>query len=625
MRTELPILMEINETSKAASALWIIETSHRRKPGVFMFVRIAVAICLVFMASVPGIAQLSLITFLHNSAEPELRTADLYVTQVGSTTKIEDINFQSADNLNSAFIFGDIEVTFAIAPSSSINAGEAIVEYTFMPAPDKGYVVVLNGVKTPASYVVNPNGKDIGLSLISFLVDADVADPNKSGLYFVHGSTDLEGGDIWIRGATKAAVAGIPYGDRSLTATIADRKQTTIDFTKTGDKTKVIASFGVDFASLGSSIVVCVISGFKTPEANAASTDTLALLAILEDGRVVKSPLIAGSQTSRVQFVHNAADPALTTIDVWVNGVKTYDNIGFRKSFAFSSIPANTPVVIGFAPATSSAYRDTLGTITLDPLRPGRTYSLIASGVRDSSKFRRNPTGAPINLNIAVLEGALEQSSETGKIAVRVGHYSTDTRNFTLSSTTAIYGTQLSYGVASASYNFVAPALDTVWVLDSGSIRTKGYVCDFRGMNKAFLLLASGFDRPDSNMTGPAFKLILVDASGAVNSNLQEILPGPVSVQDEFGIAATWSIGPNPLRDVLNVSIPADIFPNQGLMKAELISMTGLVVGSADLTSTGSSYTAAIAATSLASGTYRLRVVANDGSILGSQGLVVTR
>ena len=110
MRTELPILMEINETSKAASALCMIETSHRRKPGVFMFVRIAVAICLVFMASVPGIAQLSLITFLHNSAEPELRTADLYVTQVGSTTKIEDINFQSADNLNSAFIFGDIEL-----------------------------------------------------------------------------------------------------------------------------------------------------------------------------------------------------------------------------------------------------------------------------------------------------------------------------------------------------------------------------------------------------------------------------------------------------------------------------------------------------------------------------------
>ncbi|MBC8125025.1 MAG: DUF4397 domain-containing protein [Candidatus Kapabacteria bacterium] len=590
-----------------------------------MYVRLAVAICIAFLSTVPSIAQLSLITFLHNSAEPQLRTADLYVTQVGSTTKIEDINFQSANNLNSVFIFGDIEVTFAIAPGSSINAGEAIAEYTFMPAPDKGYMVILNGVKTPASYVVNPNGKNIGLSFISFLVESEVADPNKSGLYFVHGSTDLEGGDIWIRGATTAAVPGIQYGNRSLTPTITDRKQTTIDFTKTGDKTKLIASFGVDFASLGSSIVVCVLSGFKTPDANAGSTDTLSLLSVLEDGRVVKSPLIAGSQTSRVQFVHNAADPALTTIDVWVNGVKAYDNIGFRKSFAFSSIPANTPVVIGFAPATSSAYRDTLRTITLDPLRPGRTYSFIASGVLDSTKFRRNPNNAPINLNVFVLEGALEQSSEAGKTSVRAGHYSTDTRNFTLASSTTIYGTSMTYGVASPSYNFVAPELDTIWVLDSGSIQKKGYVCDLRGTNKAFLLLASGFDRPDSNMNGPAFKLILVDASGTVNSNLQEILPGPVSVLDEIDITDTWSVGPNPLQDVLNVSVPAAIIPPQGSVRAELISMTGLVVGSTEMTSNGASYTASIAATSLASGTYRLRVVALDGSILGSKGLVVTR
>ncbi|MBK6760176.1 MAG: DUF4397 domain-containing protein [Ignavibacteria bacterium] len=590
-----------------------------------MSARFIALLSVLVLGCIPGAAQLSLITFLNNSPDPQLRTADLYVTQAGTTTKIDDIAFQAADNLNSVAIFGDIEVTFAVAPGSSINAGEAIVDYTFTPGADKGYMAMVNGLKNTAGYVANPNGKNIGLSIMAFEVQASVADPNKTGVYFVHGATDLETGDLYIRGASKATIAGFGYTDKSSTPTVVDRKSTTIDFTKSGDKTKVLASFGVDFSSLASAVVVSVISAFRTPEDNAGSTDTLALLSVLEDGRVVKSPLIAGPQTSRIQIIHNAPDPTLQVVDIYVNGVKTLDNFNFRKASPFQTLPANTPVVIGFAPFSSTAYKDTIKTVTLDPLRPGRSYHLIATGVVDTSKYQHNPDGRPFALTVSVLEGALETSSETGKTAVRVGHYSSDSPQITVKNASVTLGSNLGYGDASPQYALVTPAIDTAWIYDLDNKKVRGYVCDFRGNNKAVLLLASGFAKPDSNQNGPSFKLILVDVGGGVNTNLAEVEPGTVSVDDENGLTSTWTIGPNPSSDFLTVNVPLapGIAPDD--CSAELISASGSIVYKGAMTLNGTMLTASISVSPLSIGTYQLRVISASGTIIGSKGLVVTR
>ncbi|MEN9795655.1 MAG: hypothetical protein RLZZ150_632, partial [Bacteroidota bacterium] len=103
-----------------------------------MRLRIALAAATLFAAMSPASAQLSLFTFLNNSPDPAYATADLYVTQAGIVSKVEDIPFQGANNLNSVAVFGDIDVTFAVAPGNSIDASEAKVEYTFVPGADKG-------------------------------------------------------------------------------------------------------------------------------------------------------------------------------------------------------------------------------------------------------------------------------------------------------------------------------------------------------------------------------------------------------------------------------------------------------------------------------------------------------
>lgn len=587
-----------------------------------MNLRVTLAILTFVTAWSTASAQLSLFTFLNNSPDPAFATADLYVTQAGIVNKIEDIPFQGADNLNSIAVFGDLEVTFAVAPGNSIGANEAKVEYTFTPGADKGYVVMVHGVSNTTGYVANPDAKPITLKLTSFEVVPYTADPNKTGVYFVHGVSDMETGDFWFRGGSKVAAAGMGYTANATAVAVTDRKAVTVDFTKAGDKSKALASFSVDFGTLASSVVVCVTSGFKSPSENGSGKDTMALLSVLEDGRVVRSPLLAGSQTSRVQLVHNAADPQAAVVDVYLNGTKAFDNVSFRKATPFTNVPANTPLVIGIAPATSTGYKDTIGTITLDPLRPGRAYSMIATGVLDSTKFRRNPNGKAINFQIAVLEGALEASSEAGKTAVRAAHYATDAPRVTIASSSTTYASNVTYGDAAATYSNVTPANDTLWVSGEDGKRIRGYVCDLRGQNKAFLALASGFFVPDSNQTGPAFKLILVDANGNVNSSLQEVEPGTTSVEELLDASGAWVVGPIPAREALRIDIPA---ANVAARTYFVMSLTGEVMARGEFAHDVSGSHATIAVNGLPSGTYTVRADDAQGTTIGLRSIVIQR
>lgn len=569
------------------------------------------------------VAQTSFVTFLHNSPDPELRVVDLYVTQAGLTSKIEDVSFQSADNLNSVAIFGDIELVIGVAPSTSLSMNEVILEHAFTPAPDMGYMAIVHGVKNPTLYATNPDAKPTKLAMTSYPVENTNTDPNKTALFFFQGASDLEKCDVWIRGGTKVAAANLAFTDRNATPAVVDRKVLTIDCTKPGDKTKVLASFSVDFGSLASSVIVCALSGFKTPSDNNKSTDTLALLSVLEDGRVVRSPLMAGSQTCRVQLVHAAADPALTQVDIYVNGTKAADNLAFRKATGFLPVIANTPVVVGFAPATSNAYKDTLMTITLDPLRPSRLYTIVASGVSDTAKFAKNPSGVYTGVNLTVMDGALEQSPSS-KTSVRAGHFVTDAPVVSIVSSGATYASKAKYTDLSPSYIEIEPAIDTLWLTDADGNKIKGYVFDLRGTNRATLALATGFLTPSANNSGAALKLILVDANGTVNASPTEVEPGGnTSVQEEELISRGWNVGPNPASNELIVRIPAG--EHKGQLTYMLVSTSGLRVSSGLFEQLHGSYTLNLDATSIPQGAYNLVVSAPNGSLLGTWGVTITR
>ena len=86
---------------------------------------------------------------------------------------------------------------------------------------------------------------------------------------------------------------------------------------------------------------------------------------------------IALAQTARVQIVHNAPDP---TVDVYVNGVNTFDDFQFRTATGFLTLPAGVQLSIGVAPAGSTSVSDVLFNFDVT-FEDGKTYVVTASGI----------------------------------------------------------------------------------------------------------------------------------------------------------------------------------------------------------------------------------------------------
>lgn len=93
---------------------------------------------------------------------------------------------------------------------------------------------------------------------------------------------------------------------------------------------------------------------------------------------------------AEIQIIHNAADPAAETVDVYVNGTLTLDNFTFRTATPFLSVPSGTLLDIGVAPGNSSSVSDTLKNFPVT-LMMGQRYIAVANGVLDPMNFAMNP------------------------------------------------------------------------------------------------------------------------------------------------------------------------------------------------------------------------------------------
>lgn len=595
--------------------------------------RSVLALTLMILGCLQLEAQIAYVTFVHNSPDMAVRKVDLYVTQSNVETKIEDISFQDAFNLNGlVIIFGGFELTYKVAPGTSSSSAEAVYTGSFTPEADKGYVAVFGGTKSPVGYVANPEGITFEYNVRSFLVSSDIADPVKLGAVFVHGVTDLEACDVYLRGGTAPIVANLSYRQQMTKPAELTRAKVTVDFTKAGDKTKTLASFAVDFTTISSQTAVFVISGFKTPGDNNGSTDSLALLAILEDGRVVKYPVLSGSQTSRIQMVHTAPDPTLQVIDVWINGVRTHDNLGFRKAGGFQDYASGTPLEIWIATATSTSGKDALDTVTIEPLRPGRNYTFVIHGVVDTSKYAKNPEGRDTRLGISVLENALETSPIAGKNVVRIAHFVPDLQRVTVKGQATTYLSKGGYSEASPEYLEVTNPNDTMWIRDADTDKAiTGFVGNFSGADKAYLVLLSGFKAADAtNQNGPKSTLMVVSSNGGVETGLVEVTPDTTtsSVPEDLVPATLWSIGPNPATDRFTVRIPitARLMQTHGsILTAHVFTVQGMMLGIYPMDIQGLTATVDIPTSSFANGSYMVHVTTASGYPVGNATVAVTR
>ncbi|MDX1531155.1 MAG: CHRD domain-containing protein, partial [Rhodothermales bacterium] len=156
------------------------------------------------------------------------------------------------------------------------------------------------------------------------------------------------------------------------------------------------------------------------------------ILSVIEGAATVAPPGAIGitiqdateGGTARLQVIHNAPDPAVQVVDVYVDGVLLLDDLAFRTGTAFLDVPAGVPLEVAVAPGDSGDAGDAVFTETYT-LDADAAVQLVAVGVLDPSGFEPNPAGIDIGFTLLVAPDAREEGSP-GLVDVRGVHGTPD-------------------------------------------------------------------------------------------------------------------------------------------------------------------------------------------------------
>jgi hypothetical protein len=320
------------------------------------------------------------------------------------------------------------------------------------------------------------------------------------------------------------------------------------------------------------------------------------------------SALSTQAQTARIQILHNSADPALDTVDIWVGNTLVANNMAFRTATAFMDITAGTPVIIGVAPKNSTTSADALDQ-TVTTFSSGQTYIATASGVLGTGF-------SPLqNFALNVYASARETATSGSNTDVLIFHGSTDAlnidlRNQNLSATT--YASNLAYG----SYNPYLELItaDSIISLTYPNINLLNrYHLRLSTLNlsgQAVTLLASGFINPASNSNGEDFGLWLVTAAGG---NMIELpIFAPVGIEMQVSPDLQLRAWPVPTQTTLFVSFFLPTASDENT--AKVIDISGRVLQQISLSPLGEGANQIeIHTANLSAGTYFLQLLTPSG------------
>ena len=233
------------------------------------------------------------------------------------------------------------------------------------------------------------------------------------------------------------------------------------------------------------------------------------------------------SAQARLEVIHNSADAAASTVDIYVNGALLLDDFAFRTTSGFIDVPSGAILNVAVAPSTSTNVSQAIATFPLGPLANGGKYIAIASGIVSPSGYmpatafnidvitdaRETATSGMMNTDVVVYHGATDAPGvDVAEVNIPAGEIVSD----------------LSYGQSQGYLEL--GAVDYVLQIQEGTSNTPVAAFDAPlstlGLGGAAVtVLASGFLDPSMNSNGAAFGLF---ASVGVAGPLVE-LPSSMS------------------------------------------------------------------------------------------------
>ncbi len=529
------------------------------------------------------------IQIIHNAADPAAAIVDVYVN---GNLAINDFEFRKATPFI-PFPSGTL-LNIGIAPGNSTSVNDTLKNFPVTLMMGQRYVAIANGVLNPGSFASNPDGQSTAFTLfIQNNIRSASVNPAEVDFVAVHGSSDAPTVDIIARN-TATLVNDASYSNITPYISVPPASYT-LDVTPAAGS-PIVATFTADLSGLTGGSAVVFASGFLDPSMN-QNGPSFGLFAALANGTVVAFP---AASVARLQVIHNAADPAATSVDVYVNGALLLDNFAFRTATPFIDVPGDVLLNIGVAAGNSTSVSDTIKNFQVTLVNGGE-YLAVANGVLVPGNFAQNPDGASTAFTLFLQDQMKESGSSLNDIDFRVVHGATDAPMVDV----VVGGNVL---VDNASYGNITPYLSvpaSSYVLDvtpanNNSTIVASFAAPLSGLaGESAVILASGFLNPATNQNGAPFALIAVLADGTV------VLLGNVTGIDESSITPKFNLYPNPASNFINISPSANAINST----VEIAELSGKVVRTDYL----GSNELVIPIADLSKGMYLVRVQSSEG------------
>ncbi len=267
-----------------------------------LFTIFAVLFVFCGLTSLTQAQDSSLVQIIHNSADIDGRSVDVYLNDV---LALDDLKFRTATPFFKVAA-GDNNVK--VTPDDQAPADSTIFETTLTTEADKNYAVIANGIlPVNADKYTNPDPMNQDNSFQLFVIpDAQLTSVAEGFISFVgfHGSTDAPTIDIVSGGVP--LVNDAPYGANTGYLTIpTPTGPTELDITPADDNATILASFAGDLTTLNNVAFVVFASGFLTPEDDEGG-QALGLYAAFPNGDIVELERIIRLDPGPWQLAENS-------------------------------------------------------------------------------------------------------------------------------------------------------------------------------------------------------------------------------------------------------------------------------------------------------------------------------
>jgi hypothetical protein len=546
----------------------------------------------------------ALVQVIHNVADAAAATVDVWLNDVKA---IPNFNYQDATPFLP--LPAGVPIDISVQPANSTDTANALFKQTYNLIANEQYIAVASGIVSATGYNPAP-AFDLAVYQGARL---QASAPGSVDVLVFHGATDAPTINVnEITVPVPGVITNLAFRDFDGYGAFVP-----MDYELEMEIAATSTAIGVWdapllTAGLTDSAIVLLATGFADPSQNSNGED-LGILAVRPDGTSFLLNQII-SATARIQVIHNAADPAAASVDVWVNDQKFIPDFDFRTATGFEDVPAETPLVISIQPANST---DTTGALfqTTVNFDDQETYIIIANGVVGTGFNPATP------FDLYVYTGAQEAAGNATETDVLVFHGATDAPSVDIDETSVPVPnliTGLAYGDFDGYLNLAVADYELLLRV-AGGAGIAAYGAPIQTLNldgEALTVLASGFVDPAQNSNGEAFGLWVALPAGG------NLIPLPVLSGiglEDLNFANLVKVYPNPASSEVFIDLTMGY---EGTLFIEVVDVNGKSHLVRNIRTNGSE-TLTMDVSGLATGQYFVRIQA--GNQMDIQSLQIVR